>query len=224
MAFAILKLSYNQPGDSSVEGGICGSGFFINSRTAVTAHHCLNNNTFRPNTGFRNALFWIITRRGLVIRIDRNFASLYPDFDTTIISFRDSMSNVQVYECAIDGIVDGLKVLGIGHIGNSMPPIDAEWQGSEFVIKSASLAGVMRDMDGFVKPHLIDINGNDVRMHCVLGLKLSFCSYVGMSGGPVVDSNTGKVIGMLSYGLPRDSSVKTETFAVSINEILSRCM
>jgi len=44
MAFAILKLSYIKPGDSSLTGGICGTGFFIDPQTAVTAHHVLNEN------------------------------------------------------------------------------------------------------------------------------------------------------------------------------------
>lgn len=224
MAFAILKLSYNQPGDSSLTGGICGTGFFIDSRTAITAHHCLNDETFRPNAGFRHVLVWVITRSGSVRRIDRDVASLHPEIDTTIISFRDSLSNVQIYGCAVGSVVAGQKVSGIGHVGNSMPPVNAEWRGSELVIRSASLVGAKRDVDGAVKRSVtFDISANDIRMHGVRGFELSFGSQVGMSGGPVVDSSTGTVLGMLSVGLPPDAILKTETFAVSIDEILSRC-
>lgn len=223
MAFAILKLSYNQACDSPLTGGICGSGFFIDSRTAIAAHHCLNDDTFRPNAGFRHVLVWIITRSGSLRRIDRDVASLHPEIDTTIISLRDSMSNVQVYECAVGGVAPGLKVSGIGHVGSAMPQINAEWRGSELVIQSASLAGAARDMVGSVKRSVtFDINKNDIKMHGVRGFELSFGSRVGMSGGPVVDRSTGKVLGMLSFGLPPDSILKTETFAVSIDEISSR--
>lgn len=224
MALAILKLSYNRPGDSSLTGGICGSGFFIDSRTAITAHHCLNDDTFRPNAGFLHVLVWVITRSGSVRRIDRAAVSLHPEIDTTIISLGDSMPNVRVYDCAVGGLAAGQQVLGIGHAGNSMPSVSASWQGSDLVIRSASLAGSRRDMDGCVKRSLtFDINSNDIRMHGVLGFELSFGSQIGMSGGPVVDSSTGRVLGMLSVGLPPDSTFKKETFAVSIDEISSRC-
>ena len=92
------------------------------------------------------------------------------------------------------------------------------------MIESASLSSVTRDMDGFVKRVVpLNVSRNDVRMQDVRGFELSFGSQVGMSGGPVVDSSTGRVLGMLSFGLPPDSTIKTETFAVSIDEISSRC-
>lgn len=220
MAFAILKLSYNNPGDSSLTGGICGTGFFVDSRTAVTAHHVLNYETFEPNAGFNHGLVWVVSRSGTIRRIEREETSLYPEIDATIISLRRSISNVKIYETALGGVAYSLKVFGIGHVGSSMPLVEAEWQRSEFVIRSANLARVTRDMSGIVKRSVtFDVNANDIRMHGVRGFELSFGSQVGMSGGPVVDSSTGKVLGMLSVGLPPDSVVKTETFAVSIDEI-----
>jgi len=224
MAFAILKLSYNQPGDSSLTGGICGSGFFIDSRNAVTAHHCLNDDTFRPNAGFPHVLVWMITRSGSVRRLERGFVSLHPEIDATIISLRDTMSNIQVYDRAVGRVTAGQEVLGIGHVGSSMPLVSASWQGSELVIRSASLADSRIDMNGRVKRSLtLEINANDITMHGVRGFELSLGSQVGMSGGPVVDSNTGRVLGMLSVGLPPDSAIKKETFAVSIDEISRKC-
>jgi hypothetical protein len=104
-----------------------------------------------------------------------------------------------------------------------MPNVNARWRGLELVIQSASLASVTRDMYGFVKRLLtLNINANDIKMHGVRGFELSFGSQVGMSGGPVVDSATSRVLGMLSVGLPPDSVVKTKTFAVSIDEISKR--
>lgn len=223
MALAILKLSYNEPGDPSLTGGICGTGFFVDSRTAVTAYHVLNDATFEPNAGFRHVLVWLISRSGLIRRIERGAVSLHPEIDTAIIAFQNPMSRVKIYESALGGCIAGLKVSGIGHVGSSMPSVNAKWRGSELVIQSANLAGATRDMDGSVKRSVtFEINANDIKMHGVQGFELSFGSQVGMSGGPVVDSTTGKVLGMLSVGLPPDSIVKTETFAVSIDEILKR--
>ena len=224
MTFAILKLSYNKPGDSSLIGGICGTGFFVDSRTAVTAHHVLNDETFKPNVGFQHALVWVVSRRGSVRRIQREAVSLHPEIDATIITFQNPVSNFQIYEFSLGSVADGMKVSGIGHVGSSMPSVEAEWRGSELVIRSASLAAVTKDINGYVKRSVaFEINAKDIKMHGVRGFELSFGSQVGMSGGPVVDSSTGKVLGMLSVGLPPDSNVKTETFAVSIDEIWKCC-
>ena len=224
MAFAILKLSYNQPGDSSLTGGLCGSGFFVDSSMAITAHHVLNDATFMPNAGFRHTLLWLIPRSGATCRIERSSVTLYPEIDTTVIRFPNSLSNVWIYEFGVGSLTDGMPVRGIGHVGNSMPSVDAEWQGIELLVRSANLAGLTRDESGHVKRSVIfDINANDIKMQGVRGFELSFGSQVGMSGGPVVDGDNGRVLGMLSIGLPPDSNVKTETFAVSIDEIRQRC-
>ena len=224
MAFAILKLSYKTPGDSSLTDGICGTGFFLNSRTAVTAHHVLNDETFTPNAGFRHALVWIVSRSGSILKIQRDSTSFYPHIDATVIAFQQAVRNVDIYQPS-GGVADGIEVSGIGHVGDLlMPLVDAEWQGSELTIRSADLTGLRRDTKGYVKRSLtFEINANDTKMHGVRGFELSFGSRVGMSGGPVVDGRTGNVTGMLSAGLPPDSMEKTQTFAVSIDEILKCC-
>jgi hypothetical protein len=223
MVFAILKLSYNRPGDSLLSGGICGTGFFVDFRTAVTAHHALNDETFNPNPGFQHALVWLVSRSGSTRRIERQETSPHPEIDTTIIAFRSPLSDSQLYEPSPINI-DGLRVSALGHIGNSMPSVDAECRASELVIRSANLLGVTKDISGFIKRSvMLEVNSNDIKMNGVRGFELSFGSQVGMSGGPVVDSDTGKVVAMLSLGLPSDSIVKTQTFAVSIDEILRRC-
>ena len=151
MAFAILKLSYNKPGDSSLTGGICGTGFFVDSRTAVTAYHALNDQTFNPNAGLQYALVWVVSRSGSICRIEREAVSLHPEIDATIIRFQKPVSNFQIYKSSLGNVANGLKVSGIGHVGDSMPSLDAGWRGSEFEIRSASLTGLTIDTNGCVK-------------------------------------------------------------------------
>jgi hypothetical protein len=223
MAFAIFKLSYNEPGDSKLSGGICGTGFFVDPTTALTAHHVLNNDTFRPNPGFQHALLWIISRNGQIHCLERSYVELHPEIDTTVIRFEDPIRNVQIYDFATRGIVVGMLVRGIGHGGNVMPAVDAQWRGRELRITSVNLERTILDTDGHVKRLLtLHVNANDVKLQGVSGFELSFASQVGMSGGPVVDRDTGEVLGLLSLGLPPDSNVKTETFAVAKEEILKR--
>jgi S1-C subfamily serine protease len=68
----------------------------------------------------------------------------------------------------------------------------------------------------------LSVKANDIRMSEVRGFELSFGSRIGMSGGPVVDQEDGKVLGLLSLGLPPDATIKTQTFAVSIEEVRDR--
>lgn len=91
------------------------------------------------------------------------------------------------------------------------------------MIRTADLMQLVLDRDGHVKrPLTLHINAHDVKMQDVHGFELSFGSQVGMSGGPVVDAETGCVLGMLSIGLSADANVKTQTFAVSIDQIVER--
>lgn len=223
MAFAILKLSYNEPGDSSLTGGICGTGFFVDSSTSITAHHVLNGETLTPNVGYRNVMLWLISRSGAICRIERSMVSLHPEIDASLIRLPNAMSGFPIYEVTPMAIASGIRVRGIGHQGNAMPSVDAEWQGTELVIRRADLMPLVLDRDGHVERLLtLHINAHDVKMRNVPGFELSFGSQVGMSGGPVVDAETGCVLGMLSIGLPPDANVKTQTFAVSIDQIVER--
>jgi V8-like Glu-specific endopeptidase len=223
MAFSVLKLSYNEPGDPSLTGGICGTGFFVDASTAVTAHHVLNEATLAPNAGYRNVLLWMISRNGPIRRIDQSDVDLYPDIDTSVMRLQSPQSDFVVYNVSSRDINAGTAVHSIGYEGNAMPRIDAQWQGRELVIRSANLAQAIQDRDGHVNRSLtLHINANDIKMQGVRGFELSFGSQVGMSGGPVVDIENDRVIGMLSIGLPADVNVKTQTFAVSINEIMDR--
>jgi Trypsin-like peptidase domain len=223
MAFAILKLSYNEPGDSSLTGGICGTGFFLDSSTAITAHHVLQEETLAPNIGYRHVRLWLISRSGAVCRIERSAVSLHPEIDTSVIRLRNPVSGFTIYDVIPTAIEAGLRVRGIGHKGNGMPSVDAEWQGTELLIRQADLSQLILDRDGHVKrPLTLNINARDVKMLNVRGLELSFGSQIGMSGGPLVSAETGRVLGMLSIGLPPDANVKTQTFAVSIGEVVER--
>jgi len=223
MAFSILKLSYNKPGDSSLIGGICGTGFFVDASTAVTAHHVLNEVTFAPNAGYSNVLLWLISRNGQIRRIESSDVDRHPDIDTSVIRLKNPMSGFVIYDVVAGEINLGIAVRGIGYEGNAMPPIKAQWQAEDFVIETVDLARAIQDRDGHVqRSFTLNINANDIKMQGVRGFELSFGSQIGMSGGPVVDIENKHVLGMLSIGLPADANVKTQAFAVSIDEIMDK--
>ena len=224
LTFAILKLSFNTPGDSTLEGGVCGSGFFVDPTTAVTANHVLNDSTFLPNAGYKQCRVWLITREGVIYSINRQVIKPFPAIDTTVIQL-NSYKKESISSDRFDrgSVPRGAKVRGLGHVGNAMPKIDAKWEGDVLRIAKADLSSVYSDRSGHVERSLVlDVNANDVKMKTVRGFELSFSTCVGMSGGPVVNAENGQVLGMLTFGLPADAEIKTQTFAVSIDEILTR--
>ena len=222
--FAILKLSYNEPGDSSLVGGICGTGFFVGPSTAITANHVLNDSTFTPNTGFRHCRVWLIMREGTIYSIDPHATKPFPMIDTTVIRLNgDKEESFWSDRFDRSPVVRGAKVRGFGHIGSAMPKMDVKWDGDVLRITKVDLASAYSDRSGHVAKVLeFDVNANDVKLKNVRGFQVSFPSRVGMSGGPVVNAENGQVLGMLTFALPPDADIRTQTFAVSINEIIQQ--
>jgi len=222
MTFAILKISYNNIGDSTVEGGICGTGFFIKPKNAISACHVLNRSTFTPNRGYMFCDVILISPNGFIYPIKMSQITEYPEIDTSVINFNSVPQNTSVYSTSIDADICGRDVKSYGFIGNRMPIIDANWVNNSFKVNSVNLSSVIKNESGSVLRYFkMSINGNDVKLSNIYGFEVSFKSVVGMSGGPLIDMN-GKVIAMLSFGLPADSNEKTQTFAIAIDEILSR--
>jgi hypothetical protein len=223
MVFAILKLSYNDAGDSTLEGGICGTGFFIKERTAVTAYHVLNTNTFQPNVGHRNCKVWLLSRPGSILSLGLENVVEIPEADTSIINVDERPSDLPVYTCAQNDVDVGRAVKGLGHIGNSMPRLQATWEANVLAIKNGDLMSVTSDMKGKIVNQLMySISAQDVNLQDIKGYEVSFSSRIGMSGGPLLDAATNNVLGLLSFGLPPDAAVKTKTFVVLIDEIVRR--
>jgi hypothetical protein len=220
MAFALLKLSFNQPGEPTLTGGVCGTGFFMDNSTAVTAHHVLNESTFEPNIGFRHCCFWILSRSGAVVQLGRRFLQGYPEIDATALRFDRPQVGVAVYTLPSYEPEIGTKVCGVGHIGDVMPQVKARWEGQSIVITQADLESVICDKTGQIKRIAkLEVATRDVKLKNVAGYELSFGTNVGMSGGPLVGQQTGQALGLLSFGLPPDSYTKTQTFAVAMDEI-----
>lgn len=221
--FAVLKLSYNNAGDASVIGGVCGTGFFIGPGAAISAYHVLNQNTFTPNSGYRRCQVWLATRRGHIVPLQYAHVSTHHEFDTTVIRIATAEPRAVDWPHRTASSQQlGRPVQAFGHIGGSMPKlVGVEWRGGSLHIESADLDSVVSDQMGCViKDLLLSVQANDVHLENVKGFELSFGSKVGMSGGPAIDETSGELIGMLSIGLPPDAATKTQTFAISIEQIL----
>jgi len=218
MTFALIKLSYNKIGENSVEGGICGAGFFFDNKTFVTAHHIFNTKKNVPNIGYKNCQYWLASRQGEIMEIRDAKIEDYSHIDTTVIRFPSSVTDRIV---SIDTNLPkvGDKIYNQGFIPN-MPQINAGWNADRLVIKSVNLTGSISDAKGTVREtNKAKINSNDVNVADKILIITSYPGSVGMSGGPMLNCND-NVVGLMSIGLPADVPKKDFLGAIWIDEII----
>ena len=104
-----------------------------------------------------------------------------------------------------------------------MPTTRAEWINEKLVIPSFDLSSVMSNRQGQIKRIFqMDVSTRDVNLDGVSGFELSFGGKEGMSGGPLLSHESSEVVGLMSFGLPVNVRVKSQLFAISTQEILSR--
>lgn len=223
--FAVLKLSYNTPGETPVTGGICGTAFLINEKAALTAHHVLNKTT-GPNHGFKRYQLWLLKRGDtkLAIPIKSNSFKCFPEIESTVICLTTLPSSIERIQLSPNDAQIGTEVFSIGHVGGGMPVINATWVNDILDIHSYSLPdSVKSDKSGVIvdkKPK--SIRTEDVNLVNIVVLQPSFGAIKGMSGGPLLTKNNNKIVGLMSFGLPVNASTKNVVFAISIDEIIRK--
>jgi len=217
--FAVVKISYNKPGETPVTGGISGSAFLINDSTVITANHVLNKQNFLPNEGFNFVQFWLLSRNNnLIIPLSKDFIKSFEEIETSIIKLPEHVKCTLEVSKSVPKIND--TVHNYGHIIN-MPITNAHWENNLLVIDDYNLNKSTSDSTGVIAEiKKITVNANDVKLNDVEVIQPSFKANVGMSGGPLISNN--KIIGMMSFGLPADLDIKDIVFAISIDEILTK--
>jgi hypothetical protein len=222
MTGLVLKLSFNKIGDKTLEGGICGSFFFVRPNLAVTAQHVLNSNTFNPNPGFNNCQVWLIVEPNIVIELKLVNLIEHREIDTTLIQLSNDYS-VSIRKISLTDIERGHECFNEGFIGGKMPFLNSSWNSNGLQITSCAYNGIITNGSGHIKSkHSMTVDTADIQMTSVSGYATSYGGCMGMSGGPLISKNTDEIIGLMSIGLPADKEEKDLLFAVSIEEINSR--
>ena len=223
MAFAIFKLSYNAPGQTPVTGGICGSGFFIADRTALTAYHVMNKKVLStPNPGFKHCRFWMLTEGGIAVGLPSDSINEYPKIDTTVLSFGSEIDGVEKYVLAQEDSDVNKHVVCFGFASDrGMPKMNAEWVCGELKIHNFELDSVRSDANGSIRKKLsLHVCSRDVNLEGIQGFETSFGGVEGMSGGPLICANSQKVVGLMSFGLPENEKRKEQLYAISVLELI----
>lgn len=151
------------------------------------------------------------------MRIEREALIDCPEIDTTIIAFGEPQSNVKVYRLSDTPPTIGEAVYSSGYIADQMPVDGARWRTNCLVVESCDLREAIADQEGFVSSvRMPTVNASDIKLNNVKGVETSFAGAVGMSGGSLIRRSTGAVIGLMSIGLPPDTSEKRTLVAISV--------
>ena len=88
------------------------------------------------------------------------------------------------------------------------------------VINNFNLSSVTSIQEGTLEEiRNISLNSKDVKINNKKYLTLSCGGNTGLSGAPLLKSDTGEVVGRMSFGLPVDVVIKEKLFAISIDEV-----
>lgn len=218
MTFAIIKLSYNSIGDATVEGGVCGSGFFVDKKTFLTANHVLNSNSKIPNAGFKYSQFWLVSRAGEIIEITDSIIEDFPSIDVSVIRFSNDITQ-DIVSFDVNKPCIGDLINNQGYT-TEMPDVNVLWNHYKLIITKVDLTNNISDNNGFIKDFLkVTIPANDVKIVDKYAIITSYPGRVGMSGGPMFNAQS-KVIGLMSFGYPVDVITKDFLGAIWIDEIM----
>lgn len=225
MLAAIFKASYNFPNDTNLIGGICGTAFFIDGKNVLTANHLLNLNEFKPNDGFSHCRFWLLLENGQNIIIEKDYLKSYPNIDTTKICF-PAIVCTDSLDFKTTTAVKGDKFILKGFLAsvpeNPNPLVKLNWdEHGELIINSFDLNSVTSIQEGIIEEvKNISLDKPDVKIKNKKCLTLSCGGSKGLSGAPLVKSDAGEVMGLMSFGLPENVTKKTKLFAISIDEVV----
>jgi hypothetical protein len=224
MLAAILKASYNFPKDTNVVGGVCGTAFFIDEKNVITANHLFNLNEFKPNNSFLYCKFWLLLENGQTLTIEKDYLKSYPNVDTTkicfpIIVYKDSLNYKTVIAKKGDKFI--LKGFLASVPENPKPQTTLSWnEQGELIISSFNLDSVISIQEGVIEEvKKISLKSKDIIINEKIYLTLSCGGNTGLSGAPLVKSDTGEVMGLMSFGLPVNVVIKEKLFSISIDEV-----
>lgn len=143
----------------------------------------------------------------------------------TVIKFNKPYHAVYKFKLSNTKISIADSVYSKGYIYERKAKIKLRRVADSLVVDYYDLSNDIADREGFI----VDIfrrstpeYATDVKLKNVMVLQPSFKGIKGMSGGPLINKDDGHVIGLFSWGLPRDTIIPDTVFAISINEIKIR--
>lgn len=198
-SFAVFTASYNTHNDL-VRGGVNGTIFFVSPTHAITAHHVLRKESFKPLPGFQRVRVWLVHEGHKPIEMKPEWVQSNPDKDVTLIRLPKNLQVEKrfVYQTARVAAVNA-PVETDGFVANTTGPILTR-QGEDVTILSVPQLTRLHLKGQVVRTANVNLKAADIDLKGSPNVELSYQPVVGISGGPV--TSRGKVIAMNSFADP----------------------
>jgi hypothetical protein len=209
-SFAVFVAFYNTH-DDIVRGGVCGTVFFVSHTHAITAHHVLKAESFKPMPGFERVRVWLVHEDYPAIEMRAEYVRSNPDKDITEITLPVSkkVDSRFVFAMAKPGQI-GAKVETDGFVANTAGPTLTRVGQDVEIVKVNNLTRLHLS-GNLVQSAVVNIKAADIDLKSSPNLELSYQPVVGISGGPVTSG--GKVIAMNSFA---DPGTRKHTWALQL--------
>lgn len=209
-SFAVFVVSYNKTNDEAV-GGVAGTAFFISKNKAITAHHVLQAESFRPAAGFEKVRVWLVHEDLPPIELKAENVTSEPEHDRATIRIAGSVSKNFIYRLRTQALAGG-EVSTEGFRANTAGPLLAR-VGSDLAVVSVPHLDRLNSRGQLLKKANVDLTAADVKLKSIPCLQVSYLPVRGLSGGPVLLN--GQVIGMNSFA---DPTGVNRTWAVEMGD------
>lgn len=222
MTGAVLNFyGYMSEGKYKVHYGIGGSFFFIKPDTALTANHVLNKDFFSTTGDFLNKQSFFIGENNFIVEVYADLLFEHKNIDLTVIKFPNDVSST-FFDVSQDEPTVNQEFYSIGFIAGEQPEIHTKNNSYKVILEKVLLNDLTKIKQvGYVKKLLCKtLKSADLNINNVNTIETSFGGYLGMSGGPLIDKSTQKIIGILSHGDPDDNDIKDVLYATDCTEII----
>jgi len=216
--WAIFKISYDPINNRPAEGGICGTAFFVKDRIFVSANHCFNKKSFEPNAGYPKVKTFLVNENGCIID-NLKIRKLIPEYDLAIGEIDHPCKDIAPYIVEHEFNVGDI-VYNIGF------PTSKSLINHEFKIKDDQLIVENIHLRSFEQEGNVTnilprtIRGNDVNLENKIVIELDHTSEEGFSGGPLLQKTSNKVIGMMSFLVPKTQDPHAPVAAIRMCDIM----
>lgn len=213
--FAIFKVSYN-PSTPEAVGGVCGTCFFINSCEFLTAHHCFNDASFRPNSGYEKVVVLLVNAGGEIF--SPKIEGLYPNYDLAVGRIAEGVSRFSP-NLLDSACTEGDRVCNLGF------PVSRALKDHDFCIvdgdlKIENLNLSLEEQEGLIADEkIMTVSASDVSLSDRRVVILDYASEQGFSGGPLISRGTGRIVAFMSLCLPKEYDPQRRAVAIPISEI-----
>lgn len=222
MTGAILNiLGFIKNGKYEVYYEICGTFFFVTANTALTANHVLFKDFFSLSDPFKSKQSFLVGENNFIQEVKSEYITEHKNIDLSIIKFPKKLTDTY-FEISRDEPTENQTLYFCGYNGDAQPEIEACNDKFKILLKKVDLSPVtFITQDGYVKKlSNMTLKSADFDLNGINVIELSHGGYAGMSGGPVVDKTTGKIIGLLSFGDTEDADKKDTLFALDNTELI----